>query len=354
MVNGEVIFRERNKSGSINRYRLQVPDHAEQIFEGFGQDVPLEIQQVLGIKEVDFGTKKKFSLNFAQQMDGPFLLAETDTDAAKILGKLSGTEEIDAASKQVALDVYRNNQKEKSLRVELERIWDETQKFSNLPKELEFINRLSHGIKQLESNDDKQNNLKAIDDKFRQCKKGLELVGAVLANKEQIVESEAIYRRVIEWNNQSEPLKKLYHRIAIVDQYIYDNQETLERTRRTQKADLMVNVVNGMMESQKRLRKVWEYYTANVKKTDQLVLSVRGMAVANTGMLDDILTAKQRFAVLTEIKYAYELNKMSLIGVNQFIDEWRSKLIVSETEFASAMDCLGVCPLCGSKIERGA
>lgn len=352
MVSGEVVVRERNKTGSINRYRLQIPSQQEQIYEGFGQDVPLEIQEVLGIREVDFGTKKKFSLNFALQLDGPFLLAETDTDAAKILGKLSGTEEVDVASKQVALDIYRNNQREKLLQTELDRIRFEIHQYKDLPNQLEFIEKLSQGIKRLEKDDHAYDTLTAIGEKHLQCTLGMALAEVVLDRKNEIDKIEITYYQLAFAVDRAEKLEKLSRRISMVDQYIYNSAAVLSRTQRIQQLANMSEVISSTMDTRKRLRKVYEKYQLNTKKCDQLVLkeNARNVTVINF-KVEELVTMRARFLSLYRINYAYALNGDSLANMAAEIDQCKKEIADDEKRFTAGLRELGKCPLCGSQIE---
>ncbi len=115
LENGWKVLRTRTKSGSRNQYITLDPGGARQEYEGFGSSVPLEVQEILGIREVLVGDMD-IKLNLAEQLDGPFLGSSVSAGArAKVLGKLAGTEEIDIASKSLGTDLYRAGQKEKDL-----------------------------------------------------------------------------------------------------------------------------------------------------------------------------------------------------------------------------------------------
>ena len=87
----------REKGEKINRYILRLPNQSEQLFESFGISVPEAVQQALKIQEVQIDTTDKLNLNLAGQMDSLFLLSQTGSYRAKVLGKLSGATYLDHA-----------------------------------------------------------------------------------------------------------------------------------------------------------------------------------------------------------------------------------------------------------------
>lgn len=75
-------------------------------------EVPEAVKEALGIRSTVYGRdaqgkpELEFDLNFAYQLDAPFLISQPGSAGAKVLGKLAGTEAIDQALKSVAKDTY--------------------------------------------------------------------------------------------------------------------------------------------------------------------------------------------------------------------------------------------------------
>lgn len=110
----------RLRTPSKNQYIVTHPDGDAQTYEGFGVNVPAEVQQVLGVAPVDVGDMD-LKLNIAEQLDGPFLGNSIAASfRAKVLGKLAGTEEVDVAGKQLGTDIYRHDRDVDSTKAQLE------------------------------------------------------------------------------------------------------------------------------------------------------------------------------------------------------------------------------------------
>ena len=135
-ASGHIVVRHRS-TGSINRYLVN-----GETYEGFGGSVPLEIQDVTGVRPVTIGDMD-LTLNLAEQLDGPFLGRSISAGArAKVLGKLAGTEEIDLAGKRLGTDLFRSNQEEKRLKASLVETRDKIAGYDYLPAMKQKIEKL--------------------------------------------------------------------------------------------------------------------------------------------------------------------------------------------------------------------
>jgi exonuclease SbcC len=94
----------REKGPQVNKYILKLPGQVEQLFESFGISVPEAVQQALRIHEVQIDATDSLNLQLAGQMDSLFLLSQTGSYRAKVLGKLSGVNYIDFAIRELNKD----------------------------------------------------------------------------------------------------------------------------------------------------------------------------------------------------------------------------------------------------------
>ena len=87
---GVVISKTRRKGKTIYT-------HSEYADPWEKAELPLEIKESLGLLKQQYGDNFDTCLNFAYQLDPPFMLSETGSTGAKVLGKLAGTEVVDRA-----------------------------------------------------------------------------------------------------------------------------------------------------------------------------------------------------------------------------------------------------------------
>lgn len=134
---GIVVIRE--KGDKVNKYILRLPDSPEQVFESFGTNTPEQIQQALKIHEVQIDTTDKLNLNLAGQMDALFLLSQTGSYRAKVLGKLSGATYLDHAIRELNKDKRKLTAEKDTKDLEVIELKTQVDKFSALESVSETI-----------------------------------------------------------------------------------------------------------------------------------------------------------------------------------------------------------------------
>jgi len=131
---GAVVIKRRK--GAKTSYTLEMPGESTMVFEK--ADVPEEVIQAFGIVETKFGDFETV-LNFAYQLDSPFLISKPGSAGAKVLGKLSGTEVVDLAIKAVAKDNYAANQAKLRATEEIKKITADLYPFEDLAHQQECL-----------------------------------------------------------------------------------------------------------------------------------------------------------------------------------------------------------------------
>ncbi|RPF43040.1 exonuclease SbcC [Thermodesulfitimonas autotrophica] len=96
---GLVIVRERR--GKTNRYVIRRPGQEPLVLEGFGREVPEQVEELTGVRPLKL-EGASFELHVAHQLDPPFLLTESPAVRARAVGHLSGTHLFDAADRKAA------------------------------------------------------------------------------------------------------------------------------------------------------------------------------------------------------------------------------------------------------------
>lgn len=112
--NGIVITKQRRK-GKTTYTISTIPEPFEKA------EVPQEIKDALGIRKYSFGDYDTY-LNFAFQMEAPFLLSEAPSTGAKVLGKLAGTETVDLAITEVSKRTHKAREEKRLAEKEVERL----------------------------------------------------------------------------------------------------------------------------------------------------------------------------------------------------------------------------------------
>ncbi|MDY3119153.1 MAG: AAA family ATPase [Peptoniphilus sp.] len=162
---------ERRRSQSKNQYILRRPNEEELIFEGFGKNVPKEIEDAIGIKKVMLDDKKSLPLNFSDQLDGPFLLQETDAYKAQAIGRMVGVDILDETMRDTLRDKKQISIRRELMEKDLEETKHSLDAFSDLDQKIAIrektqviLSRVAMLKEQLQSARDVQYRLKALKD----------------------------------------------------------------------------------------------------------------------------------------------------------------------------------------------
>ncbi|HHV19601.1 MAG TPA: AAA family ATPase [Thermoanaerobacterales bacterium] len=146
MENGSIIIRERD--GQRNRYIL-IKNGEEQIFEGFGNSVPLEIIRAHGIPKIHIDRDTTSAVNLAEQLEAPFLISESGSNRAKALGRLVGIHIIDAAQRTTLKDLVDAQQRHKLLEKDIAALKDELAIYKDIEVIAEKISCLKNILEKL-------------------------------------------------------------------------------------------------------------------------------------------------------------------------------------------------------------
>jgi len=272
-------------------------------FEKFGREIPVEINQVFGIPEIEFETIK-LDLNFADQLEGPFLLMSPPSLKAKVLGKLTGVDVLDKS-------IVRTNKYLRQLNNEIK---TNTETVETLEKELsEFIN-----IQECEKE------LNVLNQKLDKVEKDislLEKLQTLKLNLDNIVK-------------QGKKVKEEYERLKIVDTiFLEDVEKTFILFQKI--SDLNIRLDSANTEEEK--------LQIEMKKINSLVSQEIDFDTIeiNLKQLEKAFDLKNQLKVLDEVTICEgdieKLNKSVKTKVSEL------KLFLEE---------LKICPICEQPISE--
>jgi len=179
----------REKGDTINRYSLKIQGGPDQPFESVGTTVPEPIQQALKIHTVQVDTKVTLNLNLAGQMDSLFLLTETGSYRANVLGKLSGATHLDHAIRELnkeKREITRDKNTQDTQIVELQGQVDKLVKINAYSLQIsaleDALSSLACSQERVERIRNLLERVKASKDTWTRENKKLELLGPIVAD----------------------------------------------------------------------------------------------------------------------------------------------------------------------------
>jgi DNA repair exonuclease SbcCD ATPase subunit len=395
---GHKVIRERGKS--FNRYVIIQPGGERQAFEGFGSAVPLEIQEITGVRPVAIGDME-LDLNLSEQLDGPFLGKSVSAGTrARILGKLAGTEEIDYAGKSLAADLYRRGQDEKRLTAELAELEEEIRKYDYLPalaERIETLEKLVAAIKTAQ-----ERGMLLVNKKH-----ALERTEGLIASEKAVVQrwryldlAENILDRIAADMNRRMILGQIAARLAEAETVITQCRDTLAKLAGVEEARAAVDAAEAAGARHRKLVSLWnnlDEVQDNWFKTFGVWLKYQDLSEAEKMVEDAARSAERRASlarvgglyrqvVATEKHYRDTLAKLAgveeagnlLAGAEALRERqgkvlelagrfrrvevesrrareaavmWEQKTAELEGAYRDALLSAGRCPVCGSEVK---
>jgi len=156
--NGIVVTKTRRK-GKTTYTINTIPEPFEKA------EVPEEIKQALGIDKYSFGDFETY-LNYAFQLEAPFLISESPSVGAKVLGKLAGTEAVDLAIREVSKRTHKTREEKRIAEREIERINGDLLDYQDLDELKQRVQACEYLVEELETAAKKKDNLKDLDHKL--------------------------------------------------------------------------------------------------------------------------------------------------------------------------------------------
>lgn len=165
--NGSWISRTRTRTETGN-YAYGSNPQEQKTLQGFGRHVPIEITNIHQMPKVFLRDDLEVSLNMAGQLDAPFLLSETPSVRAAVMGRLTGVHLLDEAAR---LSAKTTNQLQRSVKENAERM-DELKKrleeeFADIPELEEKVEALQDVIEKGRVCEEKLNLLRQLRDQYR-------------------------------------------------------------------------------------------------------------------------------------------------------------------------------------------
>lgn len=319
MESGHKVVRKRTKA--TNRYEIIAPDTEKQgtpeahVFEGFGSSVPLEVQEITGVRPVAIGDLS-INLNLAEQLDGPFLGSSISAPArAKVLGKLAGTEEIDFAGKELGTDLYRRNQDEKRLVDEAAELEEQLEEFDWLPAmgaKIEVLEGLVASIKasqrQLMELEHKRDRYSIVQENIYACLVGIERWNG-------LTKAENLVLKIPSNVQTKKTLTILLDSFWAYQKIVWASEETIKHHALLPDTETLLQSVQKSIEKNNLLENLITKFNAVSNAISQLKNALTKLRLINESakMLQGVMTLKQRIDSLSALTDFYKSANMAAV-----------------------------------------
>lgn len=351
MNDGTVIIRERE--GNKNRYILK-KDGQEQIFEGFGNNVPLEIIKAHGIPKIRIDRDSAATVNLAEQLEAPFLISESGSTRAKALGQLVGVHIIDAAQRKAIKDLVDLEQRKRMLNNEIADLNEDLKNYEDLPAIKERIESLKAIINDLKEKKAILSKIFEIKQKLRPTEQGIDEALKVLDRTEYVKQVERIYLEMSNLNDKLTRLKTLKNNLQETERQIAHIRSVLKSTENLSYCDKIAQKLNEIIFK----AKTYESFLHKITLLDdQIKVQKRKLedykkveAIEND--MSNIVKKNLKLSSLKNICEKIKTVEASLNKGRTYLKQVMENLNAMTGQYAYLLKKLSKCPTCFSPIDE--
>ena len=304
MDDGSVIIRERE--GQRNRYIL-IQNGKEEVFEGFGNTVPLEIARAHGIQKIRIDKDAASAVNLAEQLEPPFLISESGGNRAKALGRLVGIHIIDAAQRTVLKDITNAKQN-----------------FESIQKDIESLNSQLESYKDI---GELQIRISSLQDILKKLKETRAIFSILMKSRQELGELDSEIEKNTDTIKKLDFIDKVEQNITFLDalsvKYRYLKELSIKLAQNRQNEEIELHIIENM----RNLPNVEEIYSY----TQSLALRLSSLVKLNTSFakITNDLNAMMRLKQRTE----------NIFEAEEILPELE-KVVESKRKLLSTLDLL--------------
>lgn len=317
-------------------------------------ELPLEIKESLGLIKQSYGDNFDTCLNFAYQLDPPFLLSETGSTGAKVLGKLAGTEVVD---KSIGVVVKQTHQTREIIRQSEKAVGQydaELLEYLHTEERLEVVEGLEHDYDRIQSKLTKTRELTELGkcystysvrrDEAYTAVMRLEAVPTLVTSLDKI---QSVYDTFCKckqlakgfWDsvNRRKDLRTTLRQLEQVPDLFIDLDNVVTANDR-------LTTLKDTAERQKR---------ANLK-ANHLTGILNTLKVTNglDGQITAVKTKAERLAKVQEAQKAYQASRNKVKTMHNNVAYYTAECGKANTMLTEAWnDAGGVCPLCNQPVK---
>jgi exonuclease SbcC len=352
MADGNKVTRQRTRGG-VNRYILESEGQHKQIFEGFGTTVPLEVQQVLGMTPISIGDME-FHLNLSEQLDGPFLGNSVPVTAkAKVLGKLSGVEEVDYANKTLGTDLYREKREKEATENQIKHLTKQIEEYNYLDELKPIITAVEKQLADLKAKLKKRDDLMDLRIKLNATKTALEAEKQKLKALAVVDIISPLLAKAETDTVKRSRLITLQTNLMSTKKEIEQANKILQNTQEIEAVETLLSGVSAKVIKAQRLRELQISLTmlkAEKEQNQKTLDHTREIDIISQ-KIEEVAEKIAKRNKLVSLRSLQQGAREEIIKTEAAIAEMKHKEQAAIEAYKNTLQEIGVCPTCGSELD---
>lgn len=293
------------------------------------------------------------SLNIAYQLDGPFLIGESTSTRASVIGRLTGVHVVDAAIREVNKKVSNHQRDIKSeLRREEELTERLANEFNDIPEIENKVNELTLLLTRAETIEKKLNQLTSLEAEYnsaattiKESTQGLVQINSYLPKVLTALAEAEVQMSAL--NN----LRNIQNELSTTD---YELQSITTKLKSYRGLKKIISTLDNTKETVSRLNELRAIQNDFVK-VDKDISNIDSKLAKLPSVPEEVLKeAEEAIIKLTEIQsYSDEYQDLiaKITSWDKAIDTIDDNLVSYRSEYKEVLKELGKCPTCYTPID---
>ncbi|GAE24332.1 DNA double-strand break repair Rad50 ATPase [Halalkalibacter wakoensis JCM 9140] len=318
--NGTQITRER--TGSKNRYIIRAEDKEDLVLEGFGIHVPEEVMKAHGMEHLRIDHDNELMIHLSQQLDAPFLLEQTSSMRAKVLGRISGAHFLDMAIRDTTKDVSQLNVRMKQEQQMIDHLKEDLEPFAHLDTLQTPLQETAKNIQQIKSLLKRKEQLEILKTTWetlqkeeKETKDRFERVKDVEQWESKRINLHELIQRYVMFEQKRKQEKEVTKAISICEHWIQKTEETEDAFSRH---DQLQKKLNNMKQL-KQKKEQWDEVVHSTKQERQKVMRTMFIDTVNLQTIEKISFRKETLRKLLVVSGQIQKNETQSRQIKQIL-----------------------------------
>lgn len=266
---------ERGRSKKKNYYILK-KDVKEERYEGFGHNVPQDIEEAAEIHKLSINNQN-IIVSIADQLESPFLITEAPSVKSTAIGILAGTDIIDKASSTLSKEIYeeKNNLKAQESLLKLQK--EELSQYEYLKEEKENLIKIKTIIDKAEFLENRLDKLSIVNQRYLSIVQEIKNTENELSRLKNISELENVLESAIPSINHLKLLSRMSKNKEILEKEERFLTNTITKTNHLEKTEKSILDLEQYIKNYYRLKQFalkWTSLSKNIQKSQRLVNNI--------------------------------------------------------------------------------
>lgn len=357
---GSSIERKRSKT-SAGQYIVTDAAGNVTTYKGFSNDIPAEVANEHQMPEIKLTKDLKTKLNVSSQLEGPFLIGESNLSKANIIGRIVGTQAVDEAIKELNKGILSSNRTLKEEQRRIENWQKQLIAYQDLESQRLHIEYVELAIETKEQLEQELEQLHELNAKFTINRKRTEevlfklqalpdvtqqllMIERCEMEAQRIIETGQIYRQL---ERNEENLSKV---TAQLGQPIYQNLEVID-----QMGEDASDLVDNIYDIEQRLSELESVTRRMEEVTDRLSevpVNTHSTIEVSEALVRQVSELSSFLNQLTDLEERLLTKQSELVHAQQQEQEHQVLEAALTKQLAKQLEDMHHCPFCGTTLEE--